>query len=1251
MRLRSFVLVFLCSVGWVACGEPRNAAGSTSNDSGIHSGGGDGEGSDTSGLTDTGGADTFGVEIAGHDAEVSPLDAKDEIDAAGPEVDAGPDVDAGGPDLPCSGTTPKPDGGCCPNGQGFDSASASCVAFGPPGCQGSAQDCVPVWCVDWQDASGKPCDAKQIGCLGKGRACTAEEVAAGKGCPAGLMPSTYGCAVSGSAVALPEGVTWSGDALVVAADASPVAAADLNPGAAPPALPALDPPHEVMADGALAACPVGTVAGVPGVCTPLTGVAWTCPPGFVVAGPGCAPDPLDCGTDAFGGVQDAVGTVFVDATATAKATGQRTAPFPTVDAAMVALPAGGTIVVAAGTYATAIDTAKPLTLRGRCAAKVTLQGKSGLSVVHGYGKAAFTVQGVTITGGREPVRFDGPAQATVKRTMITGGTRFGLFATGNTTVSANDLYVYDIQPSSTDKSVGQGLHADDGAHLIVQNVRLSANRDRGLYADGPDTQVTAQNLVIDGTLAEVKTGNYGDGISASTGAQVVVQGARLTANRTVGLLAIGLDSAVTATDLWIDGTLPQNSDGKGGRGVTVLSGGKVDLHRALLTNNRSTGVLADGNGTRLHARALRIQGTLADAGGGAGQGLDCEGGAHVTLEFAHLEANRSEAVIVIGPETKLTATALLVESTLARPKDKKSGVGVAVYGGAQVQLVQSRLSSNRFAGLYVDGADSEVEFTGVIDATLGTELDGKGGYGVLAVNQGEVHLGATTRLSANHAIGCLVAGVGSAVQGDAITIDGTLPQTLDDWGGRGAGVEEGASLALESSNIWKNRDVGLYAAGSGSTLALDQVRVIGTLPRADGHGGRGVAVKSGAVAMLKSLRIIGNREVGLVVDGTGTLVEEVDSLVAGTLPREDGKYGFGLQVTGGAKLWVGAIVKVVGNASAGLVVDGAGTTVAPGAKSQGDTYLYSHGNGGRGVVVQAGAHLDLTGLQIWRNQQVGLSLDGVGSQVHVMQLIVLETEGRGAEVSRGASLTVQSAAVLALNRSIALMVAGKPSEARLSGARIVQTLAALDKSLGHGVQVQDGALATLLGPRLSGQRETALYVRAATLDLTGGWLAATLPSEGKIAGLAAALVGASAAQVTLRACRMENLMGAGVLLDSATAVLEASVLRAVTGLPQALVANAADGVSGHLSTISLERSWIAGANRVGLLVDGKGATVHASRIDGCGVGLALQHNGLATESASWVAGNGKDHATGGNLALFAPPPPAPMSDASPLSAP
>ncbi len=167
------------------------------------------------------------------------------------------------------------------------------------------------------------------------------------------------------------------------------------------------------------------------------GVPWSaqvCPPGFVVhptnsasAGklPACTPDPADCGDDEYGDTNLKDGAVLFVNGSTAKdgGSGTRADPLKTIASALAKAPTGGSVAVAAGVYNESLVLTRPVTLRGRCAAKVTLLGKPGLPVLWagalGDG-GQVTVQGMRVSGDGLGIDIRPPALASFERLWVKG---------------------------------------------------------------------------------------------------------------------------------------------------------------------------------------------------------------------------------------------------------------------------------------------------------------------------------------------------------------------------------------------------------------------------------------------------------------------------------------------------------------------------------------------------------------------------------------------------------------------------------------------------------------------------------------------------------------------------------------------------------------------------------------------------------------------------------------------------------------
>ena len=1158
---------------------------------------------------------------------LSDIDAETTIDTgADIEKDTATDIEKDTAP-PCPASTAKPDNSCCPAGQSWDIASAACIQPGPVACAAAAdaKACQPKWCLDWLTGSNVACAAWTVGCHPIGRSCTAAEIAKGQGCAPGFAPTASDptCQPAGATAPLPP-LDAGGKPYVVPATAT--AAKVVVPLAAFVA-PGL-PKWCSSATGPIACasgCEVGQAAGSNGSCAPVGGPTWTCPPTFV-AGTGtaaaCVPDPASCGSDPFAGIQDGATTAFVDASFPGTSTGKRAAPYKTIFDATYALAGGGTIAIAAGTYLAAIDSSKNLTIVGRCAAQVKLVGKTGQAVIHGGGGAVLKIQGLALSGGTEIVRIDGPASAELLQVDIGNGARYGVVAKGGAQVKVQNAFVHDMLPTTSDGSLGDGIHADGGSQLTLTGVRLSTNRHRGLDCDDGGTLCTVSNAVIDGTLVEIKTGDGGIGIGAASGAVITATDVRLVGNRTAGVLSFGTGSKIILSGAWIDGTLVSNPTSNNGFGAMALSGATVHLANSRLTANKSGGVRAYGVGSVAKLTAVLVQDTGAGSDLNGGQGLVLGGGAKGEFNLVAAVNNTSEGCQVADTGTLVQANSLHIAATKVSAKDGSGGVGLSVGGSASATLVDLRLIGNRYAGLYCGTATVSLDGA-VIAQTLSTQ--NVGGYGITGQAACALTAKGSVRISANKTIA--VYALGSSMDLGGATIDGTLPRDGDLWGGRGLQLESGAKVKLGvGSRLSGNRDIAILVSGSGSVLEATATLLDGTKARTDGKGGRGLHIDGGASATLTDLKVIGNRDVGVAADGNLTSVTLGGTLlVAGTLPRSDGLFGRGVQVSAGAKV-VGqpATLWAFDNSEAGIAVIGKDGSVQV-------TTLQTWGSGKRGSVIQLGGSVHADSWQSWGDHNCAVWVHGSGSSGRAKALAVVDPVGRGLEVSTEGALVAHHALILRPLGAGAL-VADAGSVLRLVGALIVEPKAGTEAS-GQGLQVQDEGAVWLAGSRINlvGAAVAGVTARVGKAFVSGTHIERAVATA--VGTLAPALAVSHYGTLEAKACHVAGAVGAAVLVYQAKAILDNVVIVAtVAGVPGAVH----DAVQAQIPLeLSIARSWLSGAGR-GLLLAGNAAVVNATRIDGMDIGVATTDFAVVTLAATWLGQCKQLVASGGSWPLAVP---------------
>ena len=210
-----------------------------------------------------------------------------------------------------------------------------------------------------------------------------------------------------------------------------------------------------------------------------------------------------------------------------------------------------------------------------------------------------------------------------------------------------------------------------------------------------------------------------------------------------------------------------------------------------------------------------------------------------------------------------------------------------VLAGRCAELVTIDGSGAEEPGIWARGGSLEVRGVTVTGGELGIAVMRAAGPGgpVNFVLRSSV-------LEGNRDIGLAVEGVGVSVEAVAATVRATASNADGNFG-RGVNIEAGASLDATDLLIEGCRGVGLFASNPGTAAVLSGTVVRGTRPRADGTGGRGVGVQDGASVGATDLLLEGNHEFGLFAENPGTTVVLSGAVVRDTQTRADGAGGWG----------------------------------------------------------------------------------------------------------------------------------------------------------------------------------------------------------------------------------------------------------------------------------------------------------------------------------------------------------------------
>jgi hypothetical protein len=426
----------------------------------------------------------------------------------------------------------------------------------------------------------------------------------------------------------------------------------------------------------------------------------------------------------------------------------------------------------------------------------------------------------------------------------------------------------------------------------------------------------------------------------------------------------------------------------GGRlaGIWATNRGRViDVQDVVIAHAVDIGWLV-GLGATATGRNVVIRDTESNADRMFGRALDVNGGSQLELSRAVVRRNREVGIGADGAETRVVLSDIAVSDTVFQESDEEWGEGLAVSGGATVEVTRGAIEHNQDIGVYVLDEGTTVLLADVVVRDTQAN-EGSGWYGIgLDVERGaraEVTKGLFER---NREAGVTVIRDGSIVVLTDVVVRDTMGRMTGGVAGRGLNVQDGAEAHVTRAAFERNREHGILAGNEGTTLTLEDVVVRDTLSQeATPEFGRGLIVQEGARAEVARALFQGNREGGIVAHA-GAEVTIEDVVVRDTLSREgDGKMGRGLHAEQGAQVEV-ARALLEGNREASVLAGHEGTSVQmedvvvrntlPAACE--DESCPGRG-GGSGVVSLLGATVELTRFVVTGSAVCGVQLASGGA--------------------------------------------------------------------------------------------------------------------------------------------------------------------------------------------------------------------------------------------------------------------------------
>ena len=253
---------------------------------------------------------------------------------------------------------------------------------------------------------------------------------------------------------------------------------------------------------------------------------------------------------------------------------------------------GTTIALSKGRFEEHFEIARRQHVVGACARDTVIAGLDPIAsyVVGMTGSGESSLRNVTVTGATGGVWvFNTSAEVSISGVLIEQATVTGFVASG-ASVAAAEVVIRGTQALSNG-TFGWGMQVSDGAQLSFTRGLVSGNRELGVFVGDAGTIATFEDVVIEDTKEQVSDGRGGRGMQVITGAQLSFTRGLVSGNRDVGVLVAEAGTIATFEDVVIEDTQSQASDGSGGRGMQVSDSAQLSFTRGLVSGNRQVGVL------------------------------------------------------------------------------------------------------------------------------------------------------------------------------------------------------------------------------------------------------------------------------------------------------------------------------------------------------------------------------------------------------------------------------------------------------------------------------------------------------------------------------------------------------------------------------------------------------------------------------------------------------------------------------------
>lgn len=547
------------------------------------------------------------------------------------------------------------------------------------------------------------------------------------------------------------------------------------------------------------------------------------------------------GWPSLAGAASATLTVYVRSGAVG-GDGSRTSPFGKIAQALAAVPIGGTIALAVGTYVEGFYPTKDVTFVGACAAQTVLRG---------------------------------PAQAWT--TVVVPPDR---------TIAYRDLTI---------QGPGRGVVVQQGATGTFESVVVEATADVGVECYGGT--LTLDRSIVRGT-APLAGGTAGTGVVVQNSGTAVVRRSLVRANAATGVRVH--QSSLTLEDVTIADESTSSTRNNPGAALFAATGAHVTCRRVVIDRPAGWGAYLQGAETVVTVEEAIVSAPRGSSDQSHGLGIEVADGA--ALVARRLVVRDAHELGIVGTRGgKLTLRDTLVSGVSSRTEDDELGYGLYLYDGAAATASGFRVEKASRVGIGVTGDKSLIDLTDthVVDTQPSPRRKVQGrGFALSAKAAGTF---ARVWSQKNRDFGVIVEGEARLTATDLRIEDTGENLDLGTYG-RGLSVQQGSTLTVTRAAILRATEVGL-AISSKSKVYLNDLTVAETrfTPNARTWG-MGIFVSEGATAQLTRAVVAKAFGAGILVALGEADVDATDVVVSGiTSFQKTGEFGAGIvAAVGGA---------------------------------------------------------------------------------------------------------------------------------------------------------------------------------------------------------------------------------------------------------------------------------------------------------------------------------------------------------------